>query len=53
LVEGLQEESASKDRKRYMDRERYAAMSKEKKDERNMKERERRRMKRPCWMETG
>jgi hypothetical protein len=45
LVEGLQEESASKDRKRQRDRERYAAMSRDKKDKRNRKERERRRMK--------
>jgi hypothetical protein len=45
LVEGLQEESASKDHKRQRDRELYAAMSREKKDERNRKERERRRMK--------
>jgi hypothetical protein len=42
LVEGLQEESASKDRKRQRDRERYATMSREEKDERNRKERERR-----------
>jgi hypothetical protein len=45
LVEGLQEESASKDRKRQRDRERYATMSRKKKDDRNRKERERRRMK--------
>jgi hypothetical protein len=38
LVEGLQEESASKDRKRQRDRERYAAMSRDRKErERRMK----------------
>jgi hypothetical protein len=44
LVDRLQEGSASNDRKRQRDREHYAAMSREKKDERNRKARERRRM---------
>jgi hypothetical protein len=44
LVEGLQKESTSNDRKRQREKERYAAMSREKKDERNRKQRERRMM---------
>jgi hypothetical protein len=42
LVEPLQKESTSKDRKRQREKERYAAMSREMKDERNRKQRERR-----------
>jgi hypothetical protein len=33
LVEGLQKQEASKERKRQRERERYAAMSREEKDE--------------------
>jgi hypothetical protein len=45
LVEGLQKESTSKDRKRQREKERYAAMSREMKDDRNRKQCERRMMK--------
>jgi hypothetical protein len=45
LVDGLLEGSTSNDRKRQRDKECYAAMSREKKDERNRKARERRMMK--------
>jgi hypothetical protein len=45
LVDGLQEGSASNDRKRQRGRERYAALSRKKKDERNRKAHERRMMK--------
>jgi hypothetical protein len=35
LVDGLQKESASKEHKRLREKERYAAMSREKKDEKS------------------
>jgi hypothetical protein len=45
LVDGLQKQSASKERKRLREKERYAAMSREKKDEKVRAQRERRMMK--------
>jgi hypothetical protein len=55
LVDGLLEGSTSNDRKRQRDKERYAAMSREKKDERNRKARERRMMKKalPYGVQAG
>jgi hypothetical protein len=45
LVDGLQKQSASKERKRLREKERYAAMSREKKDEKVRAQHERSMMK--------